>query len=453
MAKAKKWGLGLVHDVKEHKAGKLPWEKVDHGCVLCGPPGTGKTTFARIVAASCGVPLIATSYPAWQRCREGHLGNVHTAMHQIFSDAARSTPSIIFIDEIDGIPSRDSADRHNRGWWDQIVNALIEGIDDIRKNGKRVIVIGACNHPDRIDPALMRSGRFDRLIHVDMPTVKDLIGIIRFHLKSGLQSEDLHAVAVGAAGMTGADIEKLVRDAERHARNDNRPIAVGDLFAALEDEVAKIPDDCLHRIAVHEAGHAVVAILLGISGNVTTSLIRRGQSSASTHFDPRIQAITRKLVERRIAVALAGRAAEDVILGDVSAGAGGQDDSDLAIATEFAIRAVVQWGLSCSDDILYSRYTAPEQLLAYRPDRIEEVHAMLKSAYDSTVELITANRAGVLAIAEALLRKRALAHDEIVALLGDAAGSGHVGAVVEHDDVLGLGEEQPALDEQPGRHR
>jgi cell division protease FtsH len=423
MAKAKKWGLALARDIAAHKAGRLPWHKVDHGCVLHGPPGTGKTTFARILAETCGVPLIETSYPAWQRHRDGHLGSVHAAMHQLFGDAANRAPSIVFIDEIDGIPARDSGERHNRGWWDQIVNALIEGIDDIRKNEKRVIVIGACNHADRIDSALMRSGRLDRLIRVDLPTVDDLVGIIRYHLKTSLQGEDLRMVAAGAVGMTGADIEKLVRDAERHARNDNdRPIGVGDLVAALDEEVAKIPPDCLHRVAVHEAGHAAVAILLGISDNVTTSLIRRGQSTASTYIDTRIQAITRTLVEKRIAVALGGRAAEDAILGDVTAGAGGAEDSDLAIASDLAIRSVVQWGLSCSGDILYSPYTAAEQLLLYRPDRVQEVQTMLNTAYGVALDLVRTHRAGVLAIADALVGKRALLHGDIVELLGVPPG-------------------------------
>ena len=227
MPKAKRWGLGLARDMAEHRAGRLPWRKVDHGCVLHGPPGTGKTTFVRMLAEACGVPLFETSYPAWQRHREGHLGDVHGAIHRLFTQAASQAPSIIFIDEVDGIPSRDGPNRHNRAWWDQIVNALIEKIDEIRKNQTPVIVIGACNHADRIDPALMRSGRLDRLITVDLPTVDDLVGIIRFHLENDdLVGEDLRVVAAGAVGMTGADIEKLVRDAERHARNDNdRPSA------------------------------------------------------------------------------------------------------------------------------------------------------------------------------------------------------------------------------------
>jgi ATP-dependent Zn protease len=268
-----------------------------------------------------------------------------------------------------------------------------------------VIVIGACNRAERIDPALMRSGRLDRLIRVDLPTREDLVGIMKYHLKNALRAEDLNSVAAGAIGMTGADIEKLVRDAERLARNDNRPLGVDDLVAALEDEVAKIPPDCRYRAAVHEAGHAAAAILLAISDNVTTSLIRRGRAAATTHIDTRIQAMTRKLVEKHITVALAGRAAEDAILGEVAAGAGGTEDSDLAIASDLAIRAVVQWGLSSSGDILYSRYIAPEQLLAHRPERVAEVHSILNASYGAALELIRTHRAGVLAIADALFEK------------------------------------------------
>lgn len=190
-----------------------------------------------------------------------------------------------------------------------------------------------------------------------------------------------------------------------------------DLIAALDEEVAKIPAEYLYHVAIHEAGHAAVAVLLEMSDNVTTSLIRRGQFTASTSMDTRIQAITRKVVEKRMAVALAGRAAEDAILGEVTAGAGGSEDSDIAIASDLATRAVTQWGLSASGDILYSRYTAFEQLLAYRPERVDEVHKMLNVAYTAALDLVRGHRTDVQAIADALIKKRALVHDEIVALL------------------------------------
>ena len=273
-------------------------------------------------------------------------------------------------------------------------------------------------------PALMRSGRLDRLIRVDLPTVDDLVGIIRYHLKTSLQGEDLRMVAAGAVGMTGADIEKLVRDAERHARNDRPSHRRSAIWSRRSTRRwPRYRRTAFIALPSTRPGHAAVAILLGISDNVTTSLIRRGRVDGEhVHPSTRIQAITRTLVEKRIAVALGGRAAEDAIFGDVTAGAGGAEDSDLAIASDLAIRSVVQWGLSCSGDILYSPYTAAEQLLLYRPDRVQEVQTMLNTAYGVALDLVRTHRAGVLAIADALVEKRALLHGDIVELLGVPPG-------------------------------
>jgi ATP-dependent Zn protease len=426
LGKAKDWGLALARDIADYKAGVISWTDVDRGCVLGGEPGTGKTTFAKALAATCNVPLVATSYSVWQRYREGHLGNVLTAIHDDFKRAIDSAPSILFIDEIDSIPSRANESLRYKEWWDSIVAALLQELDGMTsRNG--VVVIAACNYPDRIDPALVRAGRLDTRIIIDLPSIGELAGIIRFHLGKDLPDADLRPVAISAAGMTGADIEKLVRDARRRARSDKRDLELADLFEMLEHNEISIPPECLKRVALHEAGHAAAAILLNLSSNVTTSLMRRGRLVAETSFAPRFESITRKVVENKITVALAGRAAEDVLLGDVTAGSGGAENSDLAIATSLAVRAVGSWGLSSSSNLIYSGDTAPEQLWTWRPELAEEVDAMLKAAYTNATELITTHREAVRAIAAALIDRRALTHDEIATLLPPPQAEGPAG--------------------------
>jgi cell division protease FtsH len=416
LGKAKDWGLALARDIADYKAGIISWSDIDRGCVLHGLPGTGKTTFAKALATTCNVPLVATSYSVWQRSRDGHLGHVLTAINDDFKRALKSSPAILFIDEIDVIPSREHQSMRIRDWWDSIVGALLQELDGITGR-EGVVVIAACNYPDRIDPALMRAGRLDTKIAIELPSINELAGMIRFHLGEDLPDADLCPVAVSAAGMTGADIEKLIRDSRRRARGDKRKLELADLLETLEADAVCIPVDCLKRVALHEAGHAAAAILLGMSGNVTTSLIRRGRLMAETSLSSRVEAITRKVVENRITVALAGRAAEDVLLGDVTAGAGGAETSDLAIATGLAVRAVVSWGLSCKRTLIYSGETAPEHLLAWRPELADEVDDMLQSAYTSATSLIANHRDAVRAIAAELIKRRALTHDEIAGLL------------------------------------
>ncbi|KAB2913055.1 MAG: AAA family ATPase [Hyphomicrobiaceae bacterium] len=422
MGKAKIWGLNVARDLAEYINKKISWRHMDRGCLLHGGPGTGKTTFAKALATSCGVTLIATSYANWQRYREGHLGNVLSAIREDFRKAIERAPSILFIDEIDVIPSRERAGIRNRDWWDPIVGALLQELDGITGR-EGVIVIAACNYPERVDPALVRAGRLDNRIEIEKPTVEDLAGILRFYLADDLRDADLGALALCASGMTGADMEKLVRDARRIARSADRRLEMGDIFAVLEDAADRIPEDCLETVAVHEAGHAAAAILLAVSNNVTTSLVRRGTITASTHFDPRVEAITRKVVDNRMAVALAGRAAEEVILGEVSAGSGGGQGSDLAIATALAIRSAASWGLglSCSENLLHSE-GPPEQILALRPELAQQVHAMLQAAYNRAVALVEAHRGAIGAIAVALVERRALTHEEIAAFLSAPAG-------------------------------
>ncbi|HJU30649.1 MAG TPA: AAA family ATPase [Hyphomicrobiaceae bacterium] len=415
MAEACRWGEALAHDLALYMDRRIPWSEVDKGALLYGPPGTGKTIFAKTLAATCKVPLVATSYADWQRTREGHLGDVQKAIHEAFRLAKKHAPCILFIDELEAVSSREAGGSNQR-WYTNIITALNEELQGISSR-EGVVVVAATNYPDRIDPALVRAGRLDTRIAIPLPTVEDLRGIIRFHLGDDLAGSDLGRLPVALVGSTGADVERLVRIARRAARKQQRPLGLDDLFDALGGQMDEIEPGFLDRIAVHEAGHATVALLLAVSRRVGISLFRRGESSATTFFDPLVEAVTRKVVERRIAVALAGRAAEQALFGDVTAGAGGSDSSDLGTANNLAFSAVARWGLANADQLWWMA-CAPEQIIVTHPELAAEAYRMLAAAYSEALALIEEHKAQVRALADALLERRALDHGDIVAILG-----------------------------------
>jgi ATP-dependent Zn protease len=414
MAAAVDWAQNLARDLVEFAAGRIEWSEVDPGALIHGEPGTGKTLFAKAVAATCELPLIATSYAQWQRTKDGHMGDVLSAMHAAFQLARHHAPSILFIDEIEAVSSRD-AGGHNQRWYTGIITALNEEFSDTAQH-KGVVIIAAANYPDRIDPALLRAGRLDTKILIPMPSAEDLEGIIRFHLDDDLVNVDLGNLAVGTVGSTGADVERLVRIARRRARMFKRPLLLEDLLAVLGEKLAKRDPGCLERIAIHEAGHATAAIALNVSGNVAVSLFALGTSGASTFLEPWAQAVTRDVVERKIAVALAGRAAEEELLGDYTGGAGGPSTSDLALANNLAYWAVARWGLSERDHLRWLDCPL-QQIMSDHPDLAEEARSMLHAAYALACSVIGERKQQVRAIADALLERKALAHADIAALL------------------------------------
>ncbi len=415
MADARRWGEALAQDLADYIAKRLPWSEVDKGALLCGEPGTGKTIFATALAATCKVPLVATSYAEWQRSKEGHLGDVLKAMESDFKLARKHAPCILFIDEIEAVSSR-AAGGNNHRWYAGIITALNEQLDGILAR-EGVVVVAATNYPDRIDPALLRPGRLDTRIAIPMPSAEDLRGIVRFHLRGDLPDADLGGLAVALVGSTGAHVERIVRIARRRARKPLRDLRLEDLFAALGEKLTDIPLAFLERIAIHEAGHAVAAVLLEVSRNVSVSLFHLAEGSAATFFDPQIEAVTRKVVERRIAVALAGRAAEQIVLGDVTAGAGGSESSDLAMANSLAFSAVARWGLAHVDELKWLA-GGPDQIVSTHPELAAEAYRMLGAANTCALELMQQHAGEVQRVAGALLKRRALAHEDILALLG-----------------------------------
>ncbi|WP_431858745.1 AAA family ATPase [Azospirillum sp.] len=435
MDEAVDWGLALARDLAEYRQGKLPWSAVDRGALLAGLSGTGKTTFARALAGSCGVPLVTGSLSRWQAA--GHLGNLLRAMAATFEEARAAAPCILFLDEIDSIGNRAKF-TDNEDYNIQVVNALLEELDGI--GGREgVVVIGTCNHPDRLDPALTRSGRLDRTIRLQLPDRNAIAAILRDHLGADLDGVDLAMAALLALDSTGADCERWVRGARRRARHANRGIAIDDLTAEIRGCHRPRTPELNRRCAVHEAGHAL-AIALERPGALLCASIR-GTATTGGRVSANLEnagPMTRAEVALALRHLLAGRAAEEVLVGDVSAGAGGDHTSDLARATALAVSAFCSFGLDEEEHgLLWLGLPTPDtvgSMLAFRPELADRVSKMLTDAYTEAKTLVGRHQHVVERIADALIGRETISGDEIEAMLRKAMAACPVVSATAEDE-------------------
>jgi len=413
---AKAWGLQLAQDIGAWKRGEVDWSDVDRGILLSGPPGTGKTTFARALANSCDVPLICGSAASWQA--KGHLGDMLKAMRKSFSDAFSKRPSILFIDEFDSFGDREVNDSYN-DYKRQVINGLLECLDPI--DGREgVVVIGATNKPDAIDPALLRPGRIDQVVHIPLPDVDGRKAILHYHLPDA-DLLDPGTFLKASEGWSGADIEKLARKARRIARAAGSATVTGEeLEAALPPMVAFTKEERF-RLAVHEVGHAIVGHELRPQTLVKVS-IGRGRSAVgswrrigATEFrgsDPSLA--TAKYYSEMIAVFLAGMAAERVMFGDHSAAAGGDPQADLGVATDFATMMERSFGFG--DGLLTDMGSGSRPLEDLRrsyPDLRAAVQQRLKAGLDQASEILVAKRYALESLALLLSEQLELTAEDV----------------------------------------
>lgn len=407
------WGMALARDLAAYRDGTLPWSAVDHGCLLSGPPGVGKSLFARALAASCEVPLFAGSYATWHSAGTGHQGDFLRAMRKTFANAKAAAPAILFIDEVDSFPDRTKLTGSHRSYETQVVNSLLAEIDGVdARDG--VVVLAACNHPDRLDPALTRSGRLDRHIRLSLPGADDLAAILREHLGDDLRDEDLGRMGTLAVGRSGADCERLVRGARRRARQRSEPMVLADLAAELTGST--MDEATMFRVATHEAGHVVAALELGGSFVLeAVTLQATGGTNGAMLGRWHDSSLSEVQVNDRLVVLLAGRAAEEVVLGTASSGAGGGATSDLAQATGLALRASVSLGLDPDHGLLWrgepDDRTAPT-MLECDPRLAGRIRLRLAGAHEQASVLVRRRFAAVSALAEALVERRTLSGQE-----------------------------------------
>jgi cell division protease FtsH len=408
---AKQWGLDLAADLRAYVAGKLPWSACAKGLLLSGPPGTGKTSYARALSREAGVHFYATSYAAWQSYKDGHLGSVTAAIRKTFSEATR--PCIIFCDEIDTLPARGKSASHD-DWWTAIVNTLLEQLDGF-EGREGIVVVAACNDPSRLDAALVRAGRLDQHISIPLPNVPALVSIFRFHLGVDLASADLRAAALAARGHTGADVERWVRMARRTARTAGRSLTLQDLLEAVRGGESEWPADVRRRIASHEAGHAIVQLTLGIAEPTALSIGGAGGLAESDLGE--MQAETREHLEMFLAVLLGGRAAEQLSFAEVTAGAGGDvEGSDLARATRLATRLETDFGFGSLGLMCLAGDVGNRDLLMFDKLRAA-VGCTIDRAYAVALDVLGRNRRSLDALAAALFAAGYLDRTEIGAVL------------------------------------
>ena len=419
---AQRWGLNLATDLAQWRVGDLEWRDVDAGVLLSGPPGTGKTLFASALAATCGVPLVATSAAQWQAC--GHLGDMLAAMRKSFADADSRRPCILLIDEIDSIGDRTKFSGHSRQYCVEVVNALLECMDGSdRREG--VVVVGATNHADAIDAALRRSGRLDSHYRLELPDLESRKGIIDTQFDGLLSDEEAAVVAEATEGYSGADFVKLARDARRTARKKAKQVTVDHILAALPRPIPLLGEG-RRQVAVHEVGHAAIGLLTGFAKLIRVEISTEMRPGARlvggvTHFERKQWSVrTRETYLAEIAMNLGGMAAEEVILGTMSDGSGGTEGSDIQAATDIATFMEAQLGMG--EGISHFRAETSLELEALRrsnPLIGARVERVLLGQLNRVKQMIAERRPAIEATADALEKAGALNGEEVARMLSE----------------------------------
>ncbi len=411
--------------------------RIPRGVLLVGPPGTGKTLLAKAVAGEAGVPFFSLSGSDFV---ELFVGVGAARVRDMFQQAGQRSPAIIFIDELDAIGKVRSHGAPGGGEErDQTLNALLVEMDGFGSD-QSVIVLGATNRPETLDPALMRPGRFDRHILVDRPDIRGREAILKVHAAKVKMDEgvNLKHLAKLTAGFVGADLANLVNEAALLAARKNKTSVSNDEFeegfdrvvAGLEKTARVMPEEVKQRVAWHEVGHALVACSLpNVDPVHKVSIIPRGLGALGYTLqrpeDDR-QLITKTELQNRICVLLGGIAAEEIIYNENSTGA----SNDLQRATDFARRMITEFGMSAKLGRVHYSESRSSPFLggssapadhSHSEETIREidleVRRIIDAAYDTAHEVLLSRRSVMEHITRELLEKEVIDANQLQAIL------------------------------------
>ena len=420
----------IVEFLKNPKKFQDIGARIPHGVLLVGPPGTGKTLFAKAVAGEANVPFFSISGSDFV---EMFVGVGASRVRDMFDQAKKCMPCIVFIDEIDAVGRQRGAGLGGgNDEREQTLNQLLVQMDGFESN-TNIIVMAATNRSDILDPALMRPGRFDRQIYVNIPDVKGREEIFKVHARNKPLAPDVNfkSLARLTSGFTGADIENLLNEAAiLAARENHKLINMHDVSEAIDKVIAgpakksRVVTETDKRItAYHESGHAIVARLLKHCDAVhEVSIIPRGMAAGYTITLPETDDshVTRNKLLDTIAMMLGGRAAEELVIQDISTGA----SNDIQRASGLARKMVTEWGMSekignmylgASEEVFLGRDYQTQ--LNYSDDvaaQIDvEVKKILDAQYKVAIETIKANREVLDKMVRVLFEKETIYEDEV----------------------------------------
>ncbi len=409
--------------------------RIPRGVLLVGPPGCGKTLIAKAVAGEAGVPFFSISGSEFV---EMFVGVGASRVRDLFEQAKRNAPCIVFVDEIDAVGRHRGAGLgggHDER--EQTLNQILVEMDGF-DSSTNIIVLAATNRPDILDPALLRPGRFDRHVVIDQPDINGRKAILQVHSKGKPLAKDanLEVIAKQTPGFSGADLSNLINEgALLAARRDMKQIGLKELEDSIDRVIAGpekkgriISQKEKEIIAYHETGHALVGKMLPNADPVhKISIVARGMMGGWTRFlpteDRHLWTISQ--FEDRLAVSLAGRAAEEINFGEVSTGA----QNDLEQATGLARKMVTEYGMSSKlgprtfgkrEELVFLGREIHEQRnysekVAEEID--EEVKKLIQNAYDSARKILSDNKARLKLVAERLMAKETIEEQEFDDLL------------------------------------
>ena len=410
---SKEWALKLISEFEDYRAGNRPWSSIENkNIVLAGDPGVGKSSFARSLAKSLRLPLFSTSVSSWFASTGGYLNEIIRQVDIVIGQASAVGHGVLVLEEIDCIPNRSTVDQRNREYWVALTSHILTVLDSAMSGAtSSLIIIGATNFPERLDEALVRPGRLNKIVRIERPDGPATVGILRQHLAGDLADLDLAPVAAIGAGATGAQIAGWAKGARAAARAAGRPMTRADLVAQVAPPETRSPEEIL-SVARHEAAHCLAGFVLGSADVETASIVATGPYSGLTRSRVRVRSsVRRRDLDDYVVTLLAGRSA-DALWGSVHSGAAGQPGSDLAAATRLVAAAHASYGLGDSLAWLGDEETAMTLVRTNAGFRrqVEADLAVLQARADT---LIRDHADAVDAVAARLVDRRVLAGDEI----------------------------------------